>query len=469
MPPLLVRNYDFHETETHAFIDVPWPAPISAKAADIYANDVYVKVHAAPYFFELDLAHAVDDTASAATIANSIVSFALVKKEPVSWGTAKYDAPSAADVRQRRQDAEARYLARQEEERKQRESEKWARHRFLVKQQMEVERQDRERVEGLKRQEKEEAENSIYEWAEETRHAARAPDHGDASTAPPSTTDANTTAAAPVEPAALSTTTTANDAEDDAESSDDDDPEIQALKAKYRAVQQRQAQPVSILVPDADKRPPPRPRGELTVTFTPRQLPTAARESHDAKWVAEMEEARRRRGPRQDEADALEAKARDLQRAGQTVAAVDAFSASLAIAPGRHRYLFITTCLIGRSECYEQLAWHRHVVDDVDAAVALLDDMEKTHGLENVYADVRAELAERRRVAMAAIDHELQAEREKLTMGGADRLKPREEGSDRQGTAEGGRGADRVEEEQVLDTAATAADEVGDVPVALSS
>ncbi|KAJ3354636.1 Dynein assembly factor 4, axonemal [Allomyces javanicus] len=428
MPPLLVRNYDFHETETHAFIDVPWPAPISAKAADIYANDVYVKVHAVPYFFELDLAHAVDDTASAATIANSIVSFALVKKEPASWGAAKYDAPSAADVRQRRQDAEARYLARQEEERKQRESEKWARHRFLVKQQMEVERQDRERVEGLKRQEKEEA-----------------------------------------EPAALSTTTTANDAEDDAESSDDDDPEIQALKAKYRAVQQRQAQPVSILVPDADKRPPPRPRGELTVTFTPRQLPTAARESHDAKWVAEMEEARRRRGPRQDEADALETKARDLQRAGQTVAAVDAFSASLAIAPGRHRYHFTTTCLIGRSECYEQLAWHRHVVDDVDAAVALLDDMEKTHGLENVYADVRAELAERRRVAMAAIDHELQAEREKLTMGGADRLKPREEGSDRQGTAEGGRGADRVEEEQVLDTAATAADEVGDVPVALSS
>ncbi|KNE59605.1 hypothetical protein AMAG_03864 [Allomyces macrogynus ATCC 38327] len=361
------------------------------------------------------------------------------RKSPRHGARPKYDAPSAADVRQRRQDAEARYLARQGEERKQRESDKWARHRFLVKQQMEVERQDRERVEGLKRQEKEEAEDSIYEWAEETRHPARAPDQGDAPTTSPPGTDADASPAAPLHPAALSTAIT-NDAEDDAESSDDDDPEIQALKAKYRAVQQRQAQPVSILVPDADKRPPPRPRGELTVTFTPRQLPTAARESHDAKWVAEMEEARRRRGPRQDEADALEAKARDLLRAGQTVAAVDAFSASLAIAPGRHR------CLIGRSECYEQLAWHRHVVDDVDAAVALLDDMEKTHGLENVYTDVRAELAERRRLAKAAIDRELQAEREKQGMESAGRV-----------------------EERVLDTAVTAADEVGDVPVALSS
>ncbi|KNE61284.1 hypothetical protein AMAG_07025 [Allomyces macrogynus ATCC 38327] len=453
MPPLLMRNYDFHETDTHAFID----------AADIYANDVYVKAHAALYFFELDLAHAVDDTASAAAIANSIVSFALVKKEPATWGTAKYDPPSAADVRQRRQDAETRYLARQEEERKQRESEKWARHRFLVRQQMEVERQDRERVEGLKRQEKEEAENSIYEWAEETRHPARAPDHGDVYSAPTSTTDADTAAAASASSAALSTSNN-NDVEDDAESSDDDDPEIQALKAKYRAVQQRQAQPVRVLVPDADKRPPPRPRGELTVTFTPRQLPTAAREAHDAKWVAEMEEARRRCGPRQDEADALEAKARDLQRVGQMVAALDAFSASLTIAPSRHR------CLIGRSECYEQLAWHRHVVDDVDAAAALLDDMEKTHGLENVYEDVRKELAERRRVAMAAIDREMQVEREKQVLKGADSLKPRgEEDSDPLCTAESGKSADHVGEEALLDTAATAEVEVGGVPVALSS
>ncbi|KAJ3372963.1 Dynein assembly factor 4, axonemal [Allomyces arbusculus] len=453
MPPLLVRNYDFHETETHAFIDVPWPAPISAKAADIYANDVYVKVHVAPYFFELDLAHAVDDAASAATIANSIVSFALVKKEPATWSTPKYDAPSAADVRQRRQDAEARYLARQEEERKQRESDKWARHRFLVKQQMEVERQDRERVQGLKRQEKEEAENSIYEWAEETRHPASAPGRDDKYTMPRPGADGEASPAAPSRPAPISTASSG--AEDDTESSDDDDPEIQALKAKYRAVQQRQAQPVSILVPDADKRPPPRQRGELTVTFTPRQLPTAARESHDAKWVAEMEEARRRRGPRQDEADALEAKARDLQRAGQTVAAVDAFSASLAIAPGRHR------CLIGRSECYAQLAWHRHVVDDVDAAVALLDDMEKTHGLENVYADVRKELTERRRVAKAAIDLEQQAEREKAS----DRLRQREEGGK---FTDSGRGAGLMEEGAV-DTAAAAAGDVGDVPVALPS
>jgi hypothetical protein len=68
------------------------------------------------------------------------------------------------------------------------------------------------------------------------------------------------------------------------ESSDDEDPDIQSLRNRYATMIKEQCSERTdpcILVSDSNARAPPRKKAEIEIKFTPRQFPTAARETQD--------------------------------------------------------------------------------------------------------------------------------------------------------------------------------------------
>jgi hypothetical protein len=79
MSSILLKDFEFNETATHVYLTIPWPCRISSKTADIYANDLYLKVNSPPHFFEADLLHNVNETDSIATIDERKIKFSLVK------------------------------------------------------------------------------------------------------------------------------------------------------------------------------------------------------------------------------------------------------------------------------------------------------------------------------------------------------------------------------------------------------
>ncbi|ORZ36787.1 hypothetical protein BCR44DRAFT_1512221 [Catenaria anguillulae PL171] len=404
MPLIQVHNVATRQTPSHVYLTVTWPTLITSKTADVYSNDLYVKVYNAPHLFEFDLAHPIDDANATCTIDDDqrTLVLALPKVNAgTEWDTVQFVPPGAEGMsraerirvlRDRRDDARARHLARQDEAKKQREKEKWEKQRYLVRQQMDVEKAEREKLESAKKLERETAENAVFDWVE-TAKSERSILQG---TGQPSIDNQP-------QPAGPDRSLATKSHICDDESSDEDDEEILALRAKYKQIKLHQDQGLPIpaqIDPTTNQQeaeiPTPRQRGEIQIKFTPRQFVSAARETQDAKWAAQMEEARRRQRPANAEAVKLEEKAIKLQSDGQWLLAVDAYSALLAMTPKNHR------AFVGRSECYANLKYVDLAAADAQAALALIEEMEKEHEITGVYDTVKAQLRLRIDAAVAS-------------------------------------------------------------------
>ncbi|KAI9222300.1 hypothetical protein BC828DRAFT_33256 [Blastocladiella britannica] len=369
MAPILVKDFTTKQTATHVYVTITWPQLISAKTANVYANDLYAKINAAPFFFELDLALPIADQEATCTFDGMTVILTLPKLHTdIGWPTITFVASSTdktlavKEIRDRRRDAEMRHLAREKDDREAREKEKWEKQRWMVQQQMEVERSERQQLADAKESEEQTAAGAVYDWAS----TATAPAHKEKEESP---------------------VNAIQELEVDDESSDDDDPEIMVLRQKYAQTKIRQDS--GILEPTSDSQPAiplPRSRGTIGIRFTPRQFVSAARETQDIQWAAQMEEARRRRTPHDTEAEKLENKAMSLQSQGQWLLAVDAYSALLGMTPKNHR------AYVGRCECYAQLSFQDLAAADARMALALIQEMEEAHEIRGVYDQAKAQL-----------------------------------------------------------------------------
>ncbi|TPX45988.1 hypothetical protein SeMB42_g02780 [Synchytrium endobioticum] len=276
--PIVISEKEYSWSQTDSTLSIS--IPTKSKAADTYINSVYIKANFAPYFFELDLLHPILPHQSTAVIADDRILFTLTKKHSTLWNTVKC-TDKDVNVRERRKKAEQEELDRMEQLRRSKIEEKAAASRKLVKQQIEVERAERERIQGEKDAQKQRIEEELEAWERKLQESEsnvnmQALSGEEAASAPRTFHSIDETIHTTSEQAQAL-------ALDDVEI-DESEIDMEAIRAKVRKQLAATAPP---------ERPPPRKPGHITVVFTNRKnLPTTvAREREDAKWQARIDEA----------------------------------------------------------------------------------------------------------------------------------------------------------------------------------
>lgn len=122
-------------------------------------NSLYLKINFPPYFFQLDLAHAVDVDKSKCTIGNGLAVMQLIKSEPGVWDDIRY---KGVDIQERRKRAEEEALEQEKKKREEKLAAKREEEKRLIQEQIDVERATRLRVESIKDAQKKEAQVSQY-------------------------------------------------------------------------------------------------------------------------------------------------------------------------------------------------------------------------------------------------------------------------------------------------------------------
>ncbi|KAI8850249.1 hypothetical protein BC829DRAFT_361565 [Chytridium lagenaria] len=147
---IIIKDYEFEETEEKAFVEVKIRG-ITAKKADTFACETYIKVNCTPYLFEADLAGEIEPDASTVFIGGGRVKFELQKANPGLWHSLIFGSITKEERLLRRKQSlkisvqKVEMLAES----------KRAEANLLIQKQIEVEREAREKLAALKAQEKE--------------------------------------------------------------------------------------------------------------------------------------------------------------------------------------------------------------------------------------------------------------------------------------------------------------------------
>ena len=239
---------------------------VSPSKADILTTNRYIKVSYAPYLFEVYLKAAVEEERSAVRRGDGAVEFRLIKKEAGLWGRlaereteedrrvmAEKRAEAVEAVRNRETElAEARAAKKREEE------------RLAVREQMKLEQEERERIERVKQEERERADRELERFREQKREEEKKKREE------------------------------AKKKEETRIMADKKRKQVQIKKPTKSSEIWSKSEGSGVTPKKAP--PPPRGGGSITVQFTPRVFPTAARESKEAEeqeWLARQAAARR--------------------------------------------------------------------------------------------------------------------------------------------------------------------------------
>ena len=167
----LSPEYSFTQTAAAVSLHVALKGTPKRKV-DIYIADVFVKINIAPYLLQLDLCAAVSLERCVARFdqRDGKLHVVLEKAAPAEWEALTFTPPRAASSGEKRrilQERRAASMARKEAyDAGVRELVKERRHKnekMTLRRQMAVEEDERQHIEELKAEEKEDAERAVYE------------------------------------------------------------------------------------------------------------------------------------------------------------------------------------------------------------------------------------------------------------------------------------------------------------------
>ncbi|XP_027696681.1 dynein assembly factor 4, axonemal isoform X2 [Vombatus ursinus] len=171
MPPLQIRDYSWQQTESAVYLSLPLRG-VRPGNADIFCTENYLKVNYPPFLFEAFLYAPIDDINSKAKIGNDTIVFTLFKKEIGMWealSLANVDKEMMQRIREKsvlqaqakaKELTEAKAVAKREDE------------RYALKIMMEIEENERKKIEDLKENEREKATRELEAWKEQQKNSA---------------------------------------------------------------------------------------------------------------------------------------------------------------------------------------------------------------------------------------------------------------------------------------------------------
>ncbi len=296
--PILVKDYTWRETDCEVSITIPLKGVKSSKA-DIFSTNHYIKVSYPPYLFEVHLHAPVLEERCTAKVGNGVIEFVLMKEEEGIWGrlesqeseNKEFMSAKRAEAVEHAEKAAAN-LAK-ENAKKKREEE-----RFAIRQEMKLEDEERERIELVKKNERERTERELEEWKTQKKNLNK-----------------------------KSTKAVTFSTVKDGSAKGRDEKSIWTKSSSSK-----------------QKPPPPRKGGSIEVRFTPRMFPTAARESkeqEEQEWLTKMAAARKISTPKDSTGETinernpefLKDKGVEFFKNGDYEAAMNAFSEAIKLNP----------------------------------------------------------------------------------------------------------------------------------------
>ncbi|XP_072472089.1 dynein axonemal assembly factor 4 isoform X3 [Notamacropus eugenii] len=275
MPPLPVRDYSWQQTEAAVYLSLPLRG-VRPGNADVFCTEEYLKVNYPPFLFEAFLYAPIDDINSKAKIGNDAIVFTLFKKEIGMWealSLGSVDKEMKQRIREKsvlqaqakaKELAEAKAVAKREDE------------RYALKIMMEIEENERKKIEDLKENEREKANKALEAWKEQQNSAAAEEEKIQRE---------------------IKMCQQKKQIEKDRKKSKDKMAinQIKSMKSK-NATKGSSAKTIFSETLKDDCVPAPRSIGNIKIQFTPRVFPTALRESQVAQeeeWLHKQAEARR--------------------------------------------------------------------------------------------------------------------------------------------------------------------------------
>ena len=412
----ITPEYEWDETpETiRLYIQLRGTKP---SAVDLFASDLYAKVNFQPYLLEVDLKEAINEDSSSARFKKGVLTVKLTKATPGIWGDLKATGDKAS-LRARRAESHARKEKKDGDLREALKDQRRDNERTTLRSQMTLEEDERQHIDGVREEIKQEYERDMYETlarvqaeqdqALEDKDAARdqrkkdkrrlqataAAEGGAKSVSFGGGADTGETKHGGVGAAATATSTAAKggDAskdifgEEDVEAVvDSDNEEIIELRPKKECQalvleESEEEESEESEEEELEYIPPPRQTAKLVVEFTDRVFPTPARESKRAEeedWLSKNRKYIRRGKKNREAADArdiserdpvwLKGKGDDFYRARDFAGAVNAYTAALEADPK------MAAALSNRAACNLQLQQFQGCVDDCSTLLALLD------------------------------------------------------------------------------------------------
>jgi dyslexia susceptibility 1 candidate gene 1 protein len=158
--PIVEKEFESQETESTLYISLPLHT-VHASKVDVYSNELYIKINYPPYFFELDLMKTVEMDKTVVTIGEGKIKVEFVKVDQGLWNQIKYTGP---DVKQRRNQAEEEALSKIAIAKEAAKIAKREKERDLVRMQIQVQQDERLRVQSIKDNELKASKLEVEDW-----------------------------------------------------------------------------------------------------------------------------------------------------------------------------------------------------------------------------------------------------------------------------------------------------------------
>uniref|UniRef100_A0A3Q2E173 Dynein axonemal assembly factor 4 n=1 Tax=Cyprinodon variegatus TaxID=28743 RepID=A0A3Q2E173_CYPVA len=357
--PLHVTDFTWTQTESTVHIKVPLKGA-KAGSVDIVSTEEYLKLHFPPFLFEAFLFEPVDDDRSTAKVGNGVAVFTLPKKTAKMWE----HLMMTTGIRERA-------LLKQQEklsaESKQKAEKRQAERKYALETMMKLETEEKERIQKMKDAEREQMTAELAAWQmKRKQEAEKAQKNQNHQIQPRGSTD------------------TAEHRLMEVQKNKDGEsfPAYHPLSCFIKSIQTRL--------------PPPRPRGNIPVTFTPRVFPTALRESlvsEEEEWLKKQAEARRAVNAEPEELqdlteeernpDWLKQKGDKCFTNGDYVGAVKAYSLGIRLNGS------IPALYSNRAACHLKLRNLHKAIEDSSKALDLLTPAVPANAAARVRASVR--------------------------------------------------------------------------------
>ncbi|XP_061677649.1 dynein assembly factor 4, axonemal isoform X2 [Syngnathoides biaculeatus] len=363
--PLLVTDHSWTQTGSTVFISVPLNG---VTKVDIVSSDEYLKVHFPPFLLEVFLSELVDDDQSSAKIGNGVAVISLSKRTNKLWehlAISTYDKETKREIRERALSKMQEKLAA---EAKNRSEKRHHEKKYTLKTMMNMESEERERIQKMKDAERERTTAELKAWQLKENKIAE-------------------------EAARLKLQSQTNNfknikavkdtSENGGSGGKNDKFDARNVRKLERKTKQKDL-------------PSPRVLGNIEVSFTPRVFPTALRESRveeEEEWLRKQAEARRvvnadieelkdlteeERNP-----DWLKEKGNNFFAAGDYLSALNAYN--LAIRLNRK----ISALFSNRAACHLKLRNFHKAIEDSSQALELLTPAVSTNSAARARAHVR--------------------------------------------------------------------------------
>ncbi|XP_075898975.1 dynein axonemal assembly factor 4 isoform X2 [Nelusetta ayraudi] len=249
--PLLVTDYSWTQTDSMVHVSVPSKG-VKVGNLDIVSTDEYLKVHYPPYLFEAFLLEPVDDVRSTAKVGNGVVVISLRKKANKMWEHLVIPTLNKEKKEAIRERALMKYQEKLCSQSKSKAAKKQAEKKYALESMMKLESDERDTIQKMKDTEREKMTEELAAWQQRQKKQIQL----------------------------KSQEKNLSNAEASVVQQENKDQRNTKAKGKK--------QPRSLL--------PPRPSGNIQVTFTPRAFPTALRESRvheEEQWLIKQAEAKR--------------------------------------------------------------------------------------------------------------------------------------------------------------------------------